>query len=111
MEIAMIMLKTLVAAGFVAAVSPVNAQSIMDDPNQTFDLATVTCKQLMDLPTAGMGIRIMYWLDGYYRDDVEPAIIDTGKVKKMIVTLASYCEKNPTHGVITASETLFGKKK
>jgi acid stress chaperone HdeB len=58
-----------------------------------------------------MGIRIIYWLDGYYRDDVEPAVIDTDKHKKMIVELADHCTKNETHGVITAADTPFQKKK
>ena len=99
------------AATVVLAASPLGAQSVMDEPRQVFDLATVTCKQFLALPTAGMGIRIIYWLDGYYRDDVEPAVIDTDKHKKMIVELADYCTRNETHGVITAADTLFQKKK
>jgi len=58
-----------------------------------------------------MGIRIIDWLDGYYRDDAEPAVIDSDKHKKMLVELADYCTKNETHGVITAADKLFEKKK
>jgi hypothetical protein len=104
-----------VKACFVAAMScaaaPLSAQSILDEPRQTFDLATVTCKQLMSMPTAGMGIRIIYWLDGYYREEDDPAVIDTDLVKKKLLALAEYCEKNESHDVATAAEALFAKKK
>jgi hypothetical protein len=38
-------------------------------------------------------------------------VIDTDKHKKMIVELADHCTKNETHGVITAADTPFQKKK
>jgi len=42
------------AAAVVLAACPVGAESVMDEPRQVFDLATVTCKQFLALPTAGM---------------------------------------------------------
>src|SRR5262245_32670397 len=103
----------LKALAFAAALLPTasaNAQSVLDEPRQTFDLQKVTCKNFMELKTDGMGIRLIYWLDGNYRSD-DNTIIDTDVHKKMLVTLAGYCEKNPEHNISRAAERLFKDKK
>jgi HdeA/HdeB family len=104
------MLKIVVLAAAVLATLPANAQSALDEPRQTFDLQKVTCKNFMELKTDGMGIRLIYWLDGNYRAD-DNTIIDTDVHKKMLVELAGYCEANPEHSVSRAAEKLFKDKK
>jgi hypothetical protein len=88
-----------------------NAQTIMDEPRYTFDVATISCKQFMDVQTDGIRLRIIYWLDGYYRGSYEPTIIDTNSQRTALVQLADYCTRNETHPVITAYKKLFVVKK
>ena len=84
-----------------------NAQTAMNEPRYTFDVATITCKQFVDLPTDVVRIGIIYWLDGYHRGDYEPTAIDTATLETARVQLADYCTKNEAHPLITAYKKLF----
>ena len=48
------------------------------------------------------------WLDGYYTEDEDKAIIDFDKMKTKGEKLGAYCARNPTHGLITAAEDIMG---
>ena len=100
---------TVLAAAALISVSVANAQTAFDGPRVTFDMATVTCKQFVGMPT-GQSVSLIYWLDGNYRGD-DNTIIDTDQQKKMFLQLVEYCKANSTHGLITAAEKLFAKRK
>ena len=72
------------------------------------DLSKVTCQEF--LVTNKDEIRIIWaWLDGYYRDEQDPPIIDTNMLTENLKKLDDYCAANPTIGLITATNKLFGK--
>jgi acid stress chaperone HdeB len=72
------------------------------------DLSKMTCQEF--LATNKDEIRIIWaWLDGYYRDEQDPPIIDTNMLTENLKKLDDYCAANPTIGLITATNKLFGK--
>jgi acid stress chaperone HdeB len=72
------------------------------------DLSMMTCQEF--LATDKDEIRIIWaWLDGYYRDEQDPPIIDTNTMVDNLKKLNEYCDANPTIGLITATNKLFGK--
>ena len=91
---------TLVAGALVAA-QPASAQIV--------DVGTITCKAFMDF-NKDITFAIIMWLDAYYRDEDDPAIIDFDKIKKKSAKLAVYCNQNPTHSLTTAAEPIMGGK-
>ena len=80
--------------------SPVRAEKI--------DFSTTTCKQFLESHKSEIGL-ILAWLDGYYREEDDPPIFDTEKFESNAKKLAAYCAANPTIGLITATDKLFGK--
>jgi hypothetical protein len=98
---------------FSAVLSPhlVTAQGIVDEPRYTFDVATISCKQFTDVRTDQLRVRIVYWLDGYYRGSYEPTVIDTETQSTVLAQLADYCAKNESYSLITAYKKLFVVKK
>jgi acid stress chaperone HdeB len=65
-----------------------------------------TCREF--LATNKDELRIIWaWLDGYYKDEQDPPVMNTlvDNLKK----LNEYCAANPTIGLITATNKLFGK--
>jgi acid stress chaperone HdeB len=85
----------LLLAGFV---TPVAAEKI--------DLSTMTCANFQKSPDDEIKL-ILTWLDAYYRDDNDPAIIDTERFVANSKKLGEYCAANPTIGLITATDQLF----
>jgi acid stress chaperone HdeB len=75
---------------------------------ETIDFSTTTCKQFLDGHKNEISI-ILAWLDGYYREEDDPPIFDTDKFEANSKKLAGYCAANPTVGLITAADKLFGK--
>jgi acid stress chaperone HdeB len=75
---------------------------------EVIDLSTMTCKQFTDGSKEQIGI-ILAWLDAYYKDEDDPPIIDTEKFEKNARKLGAYCGANPTVGLITATDELFGQ--
>ena len=72
------------------------------------DLSKRTCQQF--LASSRDEIRIIWaWLDGYYKDEQDPPIIDTNTLTDNLNKLNEYCTANPTIGLITATDKLFGK--
>jgi acid stress chaperone HdeB len=72
------------------------------------DLSMMTCQEF--LASNKDEIRIIWaWLDGYYTDEQEAPIIDTNKLVDNLKKLNEYCAANPTVGLITATNRLFGK--
>jgi acid stress chaperone HdeB len=72
------------------------------------DLSMMTCQEF--LATNKDEIRIIWaWLDGYYKDEQDPPIIDTNTLADNLKKLDEYCAANPTIHLITATNKLFGK--
>ena len=72
------------------------------------DLSMMTCQEF--LATDKDEIRIIWaWLDGYYKDEQDPATLDTDTLVANLKKLNEYCTANPTVGLITATNKLFGK--
>ena len=72
------------------------------------DLSTMTCQEFLATDKDEIRI-ILAWLDGYYKDDQDPAILDTDTMVANLKKLNEYCAANPTVGLITAANKLFGK--
>jgi acid stress chaperone HdeB len=73
------------------------------------DLSTWTCHQFQTASKDDIGV-ILAWLDGYYRGDNDPPIIDTDKFVENAKKLGEYCSAHPDIGLITATDKLFKPK-
>lgn len=81
--------------------------------NATFaseiDLSTWTCHQFQTASKDDVGV-ILAWLDGYYKSENDPPVIDTDKFVDNAKKLGEYCSAHPDSGLITATDTLFKPK-
>jgi acid stress chaperone HdeB len=75
---------------------------------EKIDFSTTTCKQFLDSHKDEIGV-VLAWLDGYYHEDNDPPIFDTDKFTANAKKLGEFCAGNPTLGLITATDKLFGK--
>ena len=91
----------IVAATLLAAASPVRAADI--------DLSTWTCKEFQSANKDDIGA-ILAWLDGYYKGEDDPPVIDTSKFVDNAKKLGEYCAAHPDIGLITATDKLFQKE-
>jgi acid stress chaperone HdeB len=89
-----------VAVGLVANSTPAFATSI--------DLSTWTCAKFQAANKDEIGV-ILAWMDGYYRDEDSPPVIDTDKFVANAKKLGEYCSEHPSTGIITAADELFAK--
>jgi acid stress chaperone HdeB len=95
------MITVAVAAMSLMAASPVRAADI--------DLSTWTCKEFQSASKDDIGV-ILAWLDGYYKDEDDPPVIDTTKFVDNAKKLGEYCAAHPDIGLITATDKLFQKE-
>lgn len=72
------------------------------------DLSTIKCKEFVSSSKDNIAV-IITWLDGYYKDKDDPAIIDFDKFTKNSEKLGKYCGENPNDGLITAADQVMGK--
>ena len=92
---------TLLVTVSLVSVSPARAADI--------DLSTWTCKQLASASKEDIST-ILTWLDGYYKDENDPPVIDITKFVDNGKKLADYCAAHPDFGLITATDKLFQKE-
>jgi acid stress chaperone HdeB len=90
----------IVACGLALGLAPARAEKI--------DLSTMTCKQFLAADKDAITL-ILTWLDAYYKEEDDPPVINTEKFTRNAGKLAGYCATNPTIGLITATDKLFGK--
>lgn len=90
----------LLLAALLPGVAPASAQVV--------DLSTINCKDFFDSEKDRISYVVM-WLDGYYQGEDDPPVVDFDQMKKKIESLAVYCAKNPSHGIITAADEVMGK--
>jgi acid stress chaperone HdeB len=70
------------------------------------DLSTWTCKQFQSASKEEIGV-ILAWLDGYYKEEDDPPVIDTDKFVENAKKIGEYCSAHPEIGLITATDKLF----
>lgn len=75
---------------------------------EKIDLSTQTCQQFVSSSKDDI-MMTLTWLDAYYRDEDSPPVIDTEKFMANAKKLGEYCGANPTVGLITAADKLFGE--
>ena len=71
------------------------------------DLSTTTCQQFLAGGKEDLMVTLS-WLDAYYKDEDAPPVVDTDKLVANAGKLAEFCAANPTLGLITATDELFG---
>jgi acid stress chaperone HdeB len=89
----------LVAAVLVAAAAA-NAQVV--------DLSTIKCREFIELPKETANA-ITMWLDGYFTDEEDPAVVDLDKLKGKADKLGAFCAANPKMSLMTAAENVMAK--
>ena len=75
---------------------------------QVVDLSTMKCRDFIELPKETVN-SITMWLDGYYTDEEDPAIVDFDKMKVKAERLGAFCAQNPKVGLMTAAESVMAK--
>jgi HdeA/HdeB family len=74
----------------------------------TLPLADLSCKQFVDYNKDNTSI-ILTWLDGYYSDKDDPAVIDFDRMGQNGKKLEEYCSAHPGTPVGKAAEEVMGK--
>jgi acid stress chaperone HdeB len=82
-----------------------SATAFADD----IDLSTWTCHQFQSASKDDVGV-ILAWLDGYYKNEDDPPVIDTTQFVAHAKKLGDYCSAHPDVGLITATDKLFQKE-
>ena len=94
-------LATTVAAAALAFSTPALAANI--------DLSTWTCRQFQNANKSEVYV-IMAWLDGYYKQEDDPPVVDTDQFADTTRKLADYCAAHPDAAFITATDLLFQRE-
>jgi acid stress chaperone HdeB len=94
----------LFAGVLVAAMLACCGQALADD----IDLSTWTCKKFVTADKETIGI-ILTWLDGYYKDQDDPPVIETDQFVENAKKLSGYCAAHPDNGLITAADAVFAE--
>ena len=90
-----------VLATFLAWSAPAKANTI--------DLSTWTCKQFQSANRDEVTL-ILAWLDGYYRGEDDPPVIDTEQLGANAKKLGAYCATHPDTKLIAAAGALFERE-
>jgi len=98
-------LAATIAAIVLASTLAWTTQVFADD----IDLSTWTCQQFISANKDDIGV-ILAWLDGYYKSEDDPPVIDTTKFVDNAKKLGEYCAAHPDIGLITATDKLFQKE-
>jgi acid stress chaperone HdeB len=98
-----------VAAALFAAILACCAYWSAPAAANEINLSTWTCKQFQSANKDDVGV-ILAWLDGYYRAEDDPPIIDTGQFAVNAKKLAAFCDTHPDVKLITAADTLFERE-
>ena len=73
------------------------------------DSTALPCEKLLSFDKNTANI-LLAWVDGYYREDDDPPIIDLNTYLSNAKKLGDYCRANPQISLITATDKLFEKK-
>jgi acid stress chaperone HdeB len=97
-------MKTIVAALVAAALLSAASAKAND-----IDLSAWSCKQFQSASKEDVAL-ILAWLDGYYRAEDDPPIIDTNQLAANAKKLDAYCATHPDVRLMTAADTLFERE-
>ena len=95
----------LLAAIMLAA--PFSAPTAM--AADSLDLSAIKCQEFLGSGKDNIAM-IITWLDGYYKEQGDPPILDFTKFAADSEKLAKYCAENPSIGLITAADKTLGKQ-
>ena len=70
------------------------------------DLSVWTCKKFQSASDEDVKL-ILAWLDGYYRNDNDPPVINLDRFVDNAKKLGQFCSANPDMGLITATDKVF----
>ena len=73
------------------------------------DLSAWTCKQFQSAAKDEVTL-ILAWLDGYYRAEDDPPVIDSKQLDANAKKLSDDCAAHPGTKLITAADTLFERE-
>jgi acid stress chaperone HdeB len=73
------------------------------------DLTAWSCQKFMSASKEDVGV-ILAWLDGYYREEDEPPVINTEALVSKARKLGEYCAAHPDISLIDATDKLFQKQ-
>jgi acid stress chaperone HdeB len=76
---------------------------------EDIDLSAWTCKQFMAASKEDVGV-ILAWLDGYYKEEDEPPVINTEALVTNAKKLGQYCAAHPDSDLISATDKLFQRE-
>jgi acid stress chaperone HdeB len=76
---------------------------------EDIDLSSWTCKQFLTAGKEDVGV-ILAWLDGYYKEEDEPPVIDTAALVVKAKKLGQYCAEHPDSDLISATDKLFQRE-
>jgi len=75
---------------------------------QVVDLSTIKCRDFIELPKETINAVTM-WLDGYYTDEEDPAVVDFDKLKGKAEKLTAFCTANQKMGLMSAAESVMAR--
>ena len=99
-------MKMFCAAIISAALLSTMTAALAEDSK--IEMSKLTCAQFAAYSKDNMSI-IMMWLEGYYTEEDDDAVIDFGKMAGDMARLLIYCGANPGTDIITASDEVMGK--
>src|SRR6204780_5340526 len=92
---------SLAVTGALLSCAPAMAEDI--------DLSSWTCKQFLAASKEDVGV-ILAWLDGYYKEEDEPPVIDTAALVVKAKKLGQFCAEHPDSDLISATDKLFQRE-
>jgi acid stress chaperone HdeB len=75
---------------------------------QSVDLSKIKCKDFIELPKDTAYV-ITVWLDGYFTDEEDPAVVNFDRLKAMAERVGAFCAQNPKMGLMGAAESVMVK--
>ena len=75
----------------------------------SLDLSAIKCQEFLSSGKDNIAM-IITWLDGYYKDQDDPPVLDFTKFAADSEKLAKYCAENPSIELITAADKTLGKQ-
>ena len=73
------------------------------------DLSIWTCREFKTASKDDVTV-ILAWLDGYYKQEDDPPVINTDQFVASAKKLGEYCAAHPDIGLITATDKLFQRE-
>jgi acid stress chaperone HdeB len=99
-------MKTVNAAIISAALFSTTTAVLAEDSK--IEMSKLSCAQFAAYDKENMATMMM-WLEGYYTEEDDDAVIDFGKMAGDMTRLLIYCGANPEADIITASDEVMNQ--